>query len=250
MQKSSRWIGLPLVLVLALPVFAADDKKDKKKKGDDADPKEAKKEKLEYGQTFVATVASVSGNSQKEFTVKISYTYRELNQQAYLSYQQQLAQRQLQVQIARTPQQRQQALIQLAQLQQPRNLVNVKTVNKDVELRAADEVKVRSLNPPIDYDDKGNVKKYTKKELAELKGPDKTLPGYTAEFESLAPNQVVKIYLAKEKAAPKKPMKIKPKKGKKEKKADADDDDSLDDESKPMAVMIEILREAKMDRER
>jgi hypothetical protein len=250
MLKSLRGIGFLLVAVLALPVFAADEKKDKKKKEGDADPKEAKEakpEKPSYGLKFVATVTKVSATSQKEFTVQIKY--QELNQQAYLSYQQQLAAKQQQVAVARTPQARQQAIAQLIQYSQqpPQNLITIKT--KDIELRATDEIKVRSLQPPIDYDDKGNVKKYTKKELAELKGADKTLPGYTADFEAIQAKQVVKVYLAKDsKAGAKKVMKKKKAK-KKKKDEDVDDDDSLEDESKLVAAMVVIVAEPRLPKE-
>src|SRR5207244_3200625 len=80
------------------------------------------------------------------------------------------------------------------------NLYQVKEIKKDIELRAADEMKVRVLNPPVDYDDKGRPKKYTAKELKELKGPDTSLPGYAGDLESLRPNQVVKVYLKKKDA--------------------------------------------------
>jgi hypothetical protein len=238
MLKSLRWIALPLVLVLALPVFGADEKKDKKKKDEDGEPK-AKAEKLQYGATFRAMVTKVSQASEKEFTVQISYQY--LDQVALANYQRNLATQQQRAMMIRNPLQRQQALAQAMNQRPPGNLVQTKKM--DVDLRANDDIKVRSLQPPIDYDDKGNVKKYTKKELAELKGPDKSLPGYTRDYESLQSNQYVKVYLAKEKPGAKKKAAKKPKKGKKEKKEDADDDDGLEDESKPLAVMVVIERE-------
>jgi hypothetical protein len=64
-------------------------------------------------------------------------------------------------------------------------------------------MKVRTLSPPVDYDDKGNVKKYTAKELKKLRGKG-NLPGYPADFDSLREGQAVKVYLAKPKAAKKK----------------------------------------------
>src|SRR5581483_5843603 len=74
---------------------------------------------------------------------------------------------------------------------------------QDLEVRAADNIKVRSLAPPVEYDDRGNLKKYTQKDLIALKGNSK-LPGYHAEFEILRPGQVVDIYLARPQPATKK----------------------------------------------
>ncbi len=79
----------------------------------------------------------------------------------------------------------------------------MRTTTKDIEVQATDDVKVRLLTPPVEFDDKGRPKKYTSKELAKLRGPDHSLPGYTAEFDNLKPGQVVKVYLAKKKEAPK-----------------------------------------------
>src|SRR5206468_1383639 len=55
---------------------------------------------------------------------------------------------------------------------------SIQTINQDVELQAADDIKVRIPKPPPAFDDKGRPKKYSEKELRELKGPG-NLPGYT-----------------------------------------------------------------------
>ena len=53
-------------------------------------------------------------------------------------------------------------------------------------------------DPPVEYDEKGTTKKsYTKAELDELKGADKTLPGYTGEYDNLAKGQTVIVYLSR-----------------------------------------------------
>jgi len=62
-----------------------------------------------------------------------------------------------------------------------------------------DDVKVRTQNPPIEYDDKGKKKRYSAKELKELKGKG-NLPGYTASFGDLKANQIVQVTLHKRKA--------------------------------------------------
>jgi hypothetical protein len=70
---------------------------------------------------------------------------------------------------------------------------------QDVKVMTIDDVKVRTKNPPVAYDDKGNKKKYTAKELKELKG-DSKLPGYSAEFNDLKQNQVVEVSLVRKKS--------------------------------------------------
>src|SRR5262245_20282491 len=69
---------------------------------------------------------------------------------------------------------------------------------QDVKVMTIDDVKIRTEHPPVAYDDKGNKKKYTAKELKELKG-DSKLPGYSAEFNDLKQNQVVKVSLVRKK---------------------------------------------------
>ena len=71
---------------------------------------------------------------------------------------------------------------------------------QDVKVMTIDDVKIRTKNPPVAYDDKGNKKKYTAKELKELKGDDPKLPGYTAEFNDLKQNQVVEVSLVRKKS--------------------------------------------------
>jgi len=69
---------------------------------------------------------------------------------------------------------------------------------------STDDVKVRILKPPPAFDDKGNPKKYTRKELRELKG-DSKLPGYPAEFSDLKPGQYVQVTLVRKKGVRRKP---------------------------------------------
>jgi hypothetical protein len=70
------------------------------------------------------------------------------------------------------------------------------TVHKDFELESTPDAKVRRQDPPVQYDEKGNVKKYTAEELKELKGPDTKLPGYTADWTDLKDGQTIKITLS------------------------------------------------------
>src|SRR5262249_43642769 len=82
---------------------------------------------------------------------------------------------------------------------------NVKMASafKEFTMETIDNFLVRRLNPPFEYDDKGNIKQFTKEELEKMKGKDKNLVGYEAKPEDLQAGQVVRVYLAKPKAKPK-----------------------------------------------
>lgn len=57
-----------------------------------------------------------------------------------------------------------------------------------------EDAKIRTRVLPTLFDDKGNLKKPTGKELLELKGKDKTLPGYESEFGNLKRGQVLLVH--------------------------------------------------------
>ena len=67
----------------------------------------------------------------------------------------------------------------------------------DVAFQTDDAVLVRVTDPPVEYDEKGNIKTPSKEELQTLKGPDKTLPGYPGEYDNLANGQTVVVYLSR-----------------------------------------------------
>ncbi len=77
-------------------------------------------------------------------------------------------------------------------------IYQVDKVYKEVEWTAADEFKVRAASPPPQFDDKGRPKRYTKKELQELRGNDK-LPGFPAEFSDIHAGQIVQVTLLQNK---------------------------------------------------
>ena len=66
---------------------------------------------------------------------------------------------------------------------------------EDIELLLKDDVKIRQANPPEAFDDKGRPKKYTVKELKELKGDDLKAPGYPADFSDLINQSIVNVTL-------------------------------------------------------
>jgi hypothetical protein len=104
---------------------------------------------------------------------------------------------------------------------------NIAHYTKDIELQAADDVKVRLLNPPTAFDAKGNPRKYTAKELKELRGPGH-LPGYPGDFDSLKVDQIVQVTLKKQKNQP---------------RYWAKKDKEASSEPKPVVTLIVILQE-------
>jgi hypothetical protein len=213
---------------------AADEKKDAKK----SDPAEKKAlEKLTTSSTIIGKLSRVEG-AQRYLTVNVAISIpvptaaSPANTLSLLQLRQQLA-------AERSPANRQRLLLQ--HLQQAGGLgggYTIRTINKEVEIQATDEMKVRTLLLPVDFDEKGRPKKYTAKEIKELKGPDSKLPGYTADFDSLKPEQTVKIYLAKKKEPP-------VEKGRDKAKDKADKDADAASSEKPEAVMVVILDEPK-----
>src|SRR5262249_47763853 len=119
--------------------------------------------------------------------------------------------------------------------QESMKLYKLEEKKVEVQVTAIDDVKVRQANPPVQFDEKGKVKRYTAKELSELKGPETKLPGYPAEFSDLRQNQYVEVYLVKKKDAGRRPA------AKKDKDKDADTD--LLAHVQPEVSMIVILVE-------
>lgn len=242
-----RTLGLFLMLGLLLPVMSsaqdkkdvADDKKDEVKKDEpkkeekkDDDPekkKEPKKvepeEKLVYGHMVTAKIKRIDANSNRDFTIEMPMIdpMKQYNLQVWSA--QQMAE------ISRAKfNERGQKINQYQQqyAQKQKDLI----VMKDYDLRGSADIKVRSMYPPVDYDDRGFLKKYTPKELAALKGNSK-LPGFPSAIENLRAGQYVQVYMAKQAAQPKVPQK----------KRLLDEGDIPAPSDRPEAVMIVITQE-------
>lgn len=76
-------------------------------------------------------------------------------------------------------------------------IVKREVKKKEFEIKAilTDDVKIRILNPPPLYDDKGRMKRYTAKELKELRGEDTKTPGFPADTGDLVNNAMVQLDL-------------------------------------------------------
>ena len=108
--------------------------------------------------------------------------------------------------------------------------VRVANVTTNVTFTFNSEVgKVRTADPPANFDEKGNVKKYTKAELLKLKGDDpkeKKLTGYKADFSEIKMGDYVQVTISMLKGGPTKPAK----KDADKKNADADADKPAKDD--------------------
>jgi hypothetical protein len=101
----------------------------------------------------------------------------------------------------------------------------------DVDIDPGDDVKVVAKNPPVAFDDKGKVKKYTAKELAELRDdPKSSASPFKADFDSLKNGQYVTVTVGWKKDS------VKPKPGKEK-------DPEWLAENKPIAIKILIVAE-------
>lgn len=122
---------------------------------------------------------------------------------------------------------------------QGRRIAPAKVI-KDVDLRPTDDMVVRMLNPPAKFEN-GKARRYTSKELKEMRG-DSKLPGYSAELESIKTDQLVKVQLVRKKDVPK--AKTPPPVKEKSKDKDKDKDSEMD-ENLPQIKMIVILSDVK-----
>jgi len=120
------------------------------------------------------------------------------------------------------------------------------TKHKDVQLELQDKVIVRRLKMPMEYDDKGFVKEYTKEELDKLHlvdNKDKKLPGLPAKWEDVLVGEKVTLGLTpmkKDPPAKKIDKKDQPKDDPEEKKADPKDPPAAKTPVRPTVRLIVI----------
>jgi hypothetical protein len=256
MKRIGLSIGFAAMLAFMLPGLPAQDEKKKdiekteKKEIDKKDPEakdpekkkkekepEPKKDKLVYGDKFASKILGFKGDSNRELTIEVQVRDdKKVQDVANWSAQRQ---QQLAQQYAQALQQKDlnARANQLANWKRDTGNYQLELAKKNVyspksmEVRAHETAKVRAMTPPIEFDDQGFQKKWTKKELEALK--DKTgLPGYPVEFDALKSGQYIQVYMAKVAPAAKK------KKG-------ADDDDPPPAPKTPEFVLIVITAEAK-----
>ena len=219
-----------LVLGLAvLPAFA--DDKDKKDPAPDAKKDApANTEKTIKAGTVSGKVVEVN-ETGKSIKVEVTIEYSKPN------YGEMQALESCEIQLRQAIAQRNYGNVASLQQQIAQHSLHTSTVERkthQVDVAGTDDVKVRVAEPPPAYDDKGNIKKRTEKELKELKGdpkdPDYKLPGYPGPVQRHQAGVLRESVPGQEKGSPPRPA-PKPK--------DADPDPLGD--NMPQASLIEIL---------
>jgi hypothetical protein len=238
-----RVVGAMTLLVLLVPAGAQEkDTKSPPSEEKTAPDKPPADHYVSVG--VVAGVVQDTGGTSGNLTLKVTLRYLEPNPQAEAAYvrrYQQLFARQQAILTNRNFVQRQQQLAQLLRdaeglLASQKDLVRVKEVQENVELPLAEQVKVRALVPPQAFDDKGNIKHYTAKELKELRGPE-NLPGFPAETSDLQVGQTVLVKLMVRKKAPAR------KPDPKEPSAESQKETAPPDDGKPHVHLIVIAEQ-------
>ena len=194
------------------------EKKDEKKKKDVE--KKPAPEKLIFSKSFRAKILTLGANSTREFTVETfeldpkkqqEYANWVYTRQAQLAKQQfELGKQQFEIAKQKDPKAYQNAVIAYGKAKEAYQRTAIEFENekvkkasgtnlmtvKPLELRAAENAKVRSLFPPVEFDELGNYKKWTKKELDERR--DNTgLPGFAVDFDAIKSGQYVEVYLSR-----------------------------------------------------
>jgi hypothetical protein len=232
MRQITRLTALVVTGLMVLPIFAADEKKD-------VDKKDVDKKAPELVKAGVLTGKVLSVDETKR-TIRMRLELPELNQNTVQAIARDQAELQRVLLTERNPQTRAQrvAQLQVQIAQHQRNLYSVK--HHDLDVNSSEEVKVRLKNPPVKFDDKGKIVRYTEKELKELKGDDPKLTGYNGEFADIRPNGYIEVHLMKKKGNP---MIPKPQPGVKGKDVDAPDIQAILAEYSPQATMIVVIAE-------
>jgi hypothetical protein len=200
MRHIPRCAALLALAVLTLPLLAADppDKGKKTTAKKDAETPQNTEKMIKTGQVIGKIMAIVE--SKKTIRLQVQMPVPNVNAINAL------AQAQFNLQSAMARGDRNGVFnAQRSIMQHQANLITYQP--KDYEFQAIDDIKVRLNNPPVQFDDKGRPKKYTAKELKELKGNDPKLPGYQGEFGDLKQDQIVQVTLVKKKDAPRQPVK-------------------------------------------
>jgi hypothetical protein len=239
MKFTALLFGFLAVSLFMLPALTAQDKKkddpDKKEveKPETDKPVKKKEEKVEHGPVVKTKIVSMKPDSARDFTIEVSMP----DPQQMYNLQVWQAQQMASIAQARDPRTYAQRMAQFQMQMAQKQAQGAGYTMKPIDVRASENCKVRIMYPPVVYDDGGKLKKYTKKELAELKGTSK-LPGYQSDFDNLKVGQFVEVYLAKQHGSPK--DKWAGPNGKKKK--DEDPPEPMP-EMRPEVVMIVIVGE-------
>ena len=268
MRRIGLLIGFLAAVVFLLPLTAQDvkkdatttdkkddAKKDAEKKDGTKDPEkkdakkepEKKKDKVVYGYMIPTKIVNFKGETNREYTIEV----QEVDPKKVYDMNVWSAQRQQQLAQQQANAMRQKdggAALRIwmrdsanYQVELAKRQTQVYT-SKKVEVQAAENAKVRSMVPPIEFDDQGFQKKWGKKEFDALRAKSPLLvyygdkykglaPGIATDFDAVKAGQYVDIYMAY----------VPPKKKddpKKKKNPDDEDPPAAKDQSREFVLMV------------
>jgi hypothetical protein len=236
MRTWGQLIGLLALVLYLLPALTAQeekkvaDKSDEKKeeKTEPEKKKEPAEEKFVYGVCVPRVKLLRSEGGEFSIEVQVLDPQKVYDMEVWKVGQLQNLARQTNPQ--QYAQQFAQYQVQLAQ--------RVLTSPKSVDVKAGEGMKVRLMNPPLLYDDQGNLKKWTAKTLAAYRGKSKWPGTYPGEVDMLKPGQWVDVYISKSSVPtpPKGPARPK-------KKGDVEAEIAAAT-MKPEVVLIVVIQEA------
>jgi hypothetical protein len=236
MRFTGLLIGFLSVSLVLLPSLTAQEKEKDKKDPDKTDtekPAKKKEEKVDHGPVLKSKIISMKPDSAHDFTIEVPMP----DPQQMYNMQVWQAQQMASIAQARNPAEYAQRSASYQQQMAMKVARGEGYRMTPVDMRATESCKVRMMYPPVQYDDAGNLKKWSKKELDTLKAGSK-LPGYPSDFDMLKTGQIVEVYLAKQHGSPKDKWQ-----GPKQKKKKDEDPPDPMPEMRPEVVMIIIWAE-------
>ncbi|MCI0379329.1 MAG: hypothetical protein L0215_17100 [Gemmataceae bacterium] len=215
-----------------------EDAKGKKKKSDPKMKDEPDEDTVVFGQYITGQIAQFDSNSARDFAVTLPYA-NPLKIQEFNLWKWQRYSMIMQSDKATRAADMQEFYVELVKKQN-----ELKSTINQLDLRAGDGCKVRSNFLPQEFDDKGNPKIWTKKDIDALRKKSGKLPGFPADFDQLRQGQIVTVYLAKQEKKEKEKSATgeKGKGAEKAKKKMPEEDMEL--QTRQECVMILIVREA------
>jgi hypothetical protein len=261
--------AVALAMLIAVPLGAADDKKDTKSSDTTKSLKDAPEPEVRSTSKgkwipvgdLVGTLKKADGNS---LTLHVQYQEIQPDVGAQIrdakisaSLQRQLAglQRNLiAAQKIRNPAQRAARIQRILASAEARSAMaaagaaapfKIIYKQKDIDVSLAQEVVVRVKDPPAEFDDKGDLKKYTPEELKKLKGPGNYW-GYPSDVDSVTTGQVVRVFVFFQQKPQKSRTTTTPSPGassSKDKNTDPKPDENADEEG-PLVKVIYILNDS------
>lgn len=252
MKKWGHCVGVLALVVFLLPSATAqekkgkgkeaekkakvkDDAKDVEKKGTEKTEPAKKEEKLVYGQMVSGVKLTRLDGSTGGFAIDVP----EIDPMKVYQFNIWKAQQLQSIATSSSFQQRAQRTASFQQQMALKQARGEMYSMKAHDMKFGEGCKIRTLFPPIQYDDEGKLKRWTQRDLKKLRGKT-SLPGYPAEMDAIKIGQTVDVYLAKKVAG------LGGKGSPPRKKKKGPDDDPPVITERPEVVMIVIRAEPPM----